>query len=232
MSRKRCLVIGLLLLLGAFTIACSNYEQKNVALRELLPNRAGFRWVYNGFAEYGHSLDLASITTGGGKTLYEISGLVDDPSGGEAPGPFDFTLTYQIARGSLTQTLSPNSRVLDNMFPSLELIRTPLVQGTSWQQTVTDKAGKQRKLQSTIVEVAQADGRATYTVRYEDTADGYWEQRVIRQGDGVVAVELPWEDFTIGYWLYDEASGYAEERQLNALLPPLELRLLYFGPIE
>lgn len=212
MGRKLCLLTVLLLLLGAFTTACSNYEQQNVALRELLPTREGFRWVYNGFAEYGHTMDLVQLNTARGKTTYSINGKVDDPSGGEAPGPFDFTLTYQIERGRLMQTLASGSRVLDNKFPNLELIRAPLVQGTTWQQTVTDKDGKQVKLVSTIVEVLEQGGRPVYRVRYEDAAGSYLETRTFRQGVGVDQVEVPWEEHTIGYQLYDEASGYEEER--------------------
>jgi hypothetical protein len=232
MSKKMCIITCLVLLLGALGTGCSNFDEENAFLGGLLPTRAGFRWVYSGIAEYGHTMELDELTASRGQTVYSISGVLDDPSGGEAPGPFDFTLTYQIEQGRLFRTLSSEARVLDNRFPVLELIRTPLERGGSWQQTVDDRDGKQTKLNCSIVEVSEQDGQVVYRVRYEDTASEYWEERVIREGVGVVSVEMLYEDFTIGYQLYEEASGYPERWQLNALLPPFDQMLRYFGMAE
>lgn len=232
--RAKLFSVGcLVLLLLVFGTACSNYEQQNAMLRQLLPTRQGFRWVYSGFAEYGHSMELASApVTENGKTAYSITGKVDDPSGGEAPGPLDFSLTYQIAGGKLSRSLSPNSRLLDKRFPTLELIRTPLVKGTSWKQTVQDDASKSVTLNCGIVEVTNQNNINTYRVRYDDLANNYWEERVIQDGLGVVAVELPYEGSAIGYMLYADASGYPEQLQLNAFLPPLGEELRFVGMAE
>lgn len=235
MSRRLGLVAGLLLLLGAVGVACTDYSTQNEALRALLPAREGYRWVYSGTAEYGHSMELAEIVSGRGSAAYKVNGLVDDPSGGEAPGPFEFSLVYEVKQGRLTQTLSSGSRVLDNRFPQMELLRAPLRQGASWTQNVKDKDGKQVKLNCSIAEVTDDNGQAVYRVRYEDTGSDYWEERVIRQGAGVVAVELLYqaaEDFTLGYALYDRLSGYPEQRQLNSLLPPYDQLMRYFGLAE
>lgn len=229
------MIAGLLLLLGIISTACVNYASQNEALRALLPERTGYRWVYSGTAEYGHSMEIAQIASNGDGSIYQVNGLVDDPSGGEAPGPFEFSLVYEIEQGRLTQTLSSGSRVLDNRFPQLELLRAPLQQGATWAQTVKDKDGNRAKLQCSIVEVADDNGRAVYRVRYQDTGSDYWEERVIRQGAGVVAVELLYqdaEDFTLGYALYDQLSGYDEQRQLNSLLPPYDQLMRYFGLAE
>lgn len=180
-------------------------------------------------------MELDQVTTNGGQTTYRVSGLVDDVSGGEAPGSFEFALTYQIERGRLVQTLSSDSRLLDNRFPTLELMRAPLQRGSRWTQMVADQDGQQVELQSTIVEVSDDNGSALYRIRYEDTDSEYWEERVIRQGAGVVSVELLYEDiedFTLGYALYDRASGYQEERQLNSLLPAYDQLMRFFGLAE
>lgn len=233
MSKKVFSVSCLLLLFALTAVACRSYEQDNTALRKLLPEREGFRWVYSGFAEYGHSMELTEPPSlEKDRTLYHITGLVDDPSGGEAPGPFDFSLTYQIEKGRLVRVLSEGSKLMDNRFPSLELIRAPLTKGTAWQQKVQDKAGKQSNLTGTIVEVISENGVSSYRVRYEDSANSYWEERIIQEGIGVVSVELPFDDSTIGYALYEEASGYPEQLQLNALLPPIGEQLRYFGLAE
>ncbi len=231
-SHLKYIALCLLLVLGALSAGCRNFDEENALLGELLPNRAGFRWVYSGIAEYGHTMELKELTVTGGQTVYTISGVLDDPSGGEAPGPFDFALTYQIERGRLFRTQTAGVGLLDSRFPVLELIRAPLEQGSSWRQTVEDKDGQPVKLECSIVEVADQDGQAVYRVRYQDASSEYWEERVIKEGLGVFSVELLYEDFTIGYQLYEPASGYPEHWQLNSLLPPFDMPLRYFGMAE
>ena len=58
-------------------------------LVEIFPQEIGYEWFYSGFAEYGHRMRLDNIsgsTESSEVLVYEISGEVDDPSGGEAPG--------------------------------------------------------------------------------------------------------------------------------------------------
>lgn len=233
MRGKSLVVAALLLTLLLTGVACRSYQQENAALAELLPANQGYRWVYSGFAEYGHSMELVqSPVTADGKTVYTVTGKVDDMSGGEAPGPFDFQLTYTIAKGQLSRSLSAGSKLMDNRFPELVLVQAPLTKGNSWTQQVQDKSGQSVKLSCTIKDVTTEHDQQLYRVRYEDAASGYWEERVFAAGGGMVSVELPFEQSSIGYWLYDAASGYAAERQLKALLPPQELQLRYFGLAE
>ncbi len=230
--KKSTLVLMLLMLL-LVSASCRSYDQENASLQALLPDREGYRWVYWGFAEYGHSMTLTKAPIEEkGRTVYEITGMVDDPSGGEAPGPLDFSLVYAIEKGKLVRTLSAGSKVLDNRYPSLELLRAPLEQGATWKQAVTDRDGKQSNLTTTIVEIAEEDSAILYRVRYVDDANNYWEERVIKSGVGVISVELPYDDATIGYQLYDDASGYPNQLNLNAFLPPMGEEVRYYGLAE
>ena len=58
-------------------------------LTALLPEREDYEWVYNGFAEYGHELELEKIRKEDGKVIYEAEGEVFDLSAGESDRDFD-----------------------------------------------------------------------------------------------------------------------------------------------
>ncbi|MCR3920987.1 MAG: GerMN domain-containing protein [Firmicutes bacterium] len=170
----------------------------------LLPE-AGYEWIYNGFAEYGHEMRLDSIDEEAGKKIYHVTGEVFDPSGGEAQRDFALTIRYEIDEDSLVQ-IKDEEAMLDSIFDRLTLIKMPLSVGTSWEEQVTDQEGAQKTIIGTITEIAQAEGQATYRVRYEDQGSDYWEERLLRQGAGVQTFErlldVGGEPFPAGYFRF------------------------------
>lgn len=210
---------------------CSKPQEENgeqdspapeTGLLELLPDRAGYRWVYNGFAEYGHIMELKSIDSGEGETVYRLEGQVDDPSGGEAGGDFSLQVEYRVQKGVLFQERS-SPKMMDN-FAKMELLRLPLEENAQWEQRAKHRDGKEYQLLCTITEVKEEEGNKVYTVRYQDKNSDFYEERRIKEGTGVISFETVWhsngEAIVMGYYLYPEVSGYAEAVALGALLPP------------
>lgn len=213
-------------------------EQKpapsNSELLNLLPDRTGFRWVYNGFAEYGHTMELKSVTPAEDETTYHMVGRVDDASGGEAGGDFSLSLDYVVKKGVLYQRKS-SPKMMDN-FLELELIRTPLKLEAKWDQKAKHRDGKEYQLTCSITDIQTEDGKKVYTVLYKDKNSDFYEKRRFKERIGVVSFETVWrseqEDVVMGYDIYSQVSGYAEEAALAAFLPPLEKQLVYYGLAE
>ena len=194
-------------------------------LSELLPDEEGYEWIYSGFAEYGHSMILDSITEKEGKRTYQITGEVFDPSGGEAQKDFFLTVLYVIDEDSLVQVKTEET-MLDSRFDQLTLMKTPLMAGTSWQEQVTDKDGNQATITGTITQVKVEAAKKTYTVRYEEQNSIYWEERVFKEGMGIQSFErlmdLGEEPFTAGYYLFnptDSEPDPTREYSLNLYFP-------------
>lgn len=194
----------------------NQYRDKNIKLAALLPEKEGFTWIYNGFAEYGHKMTLKSIDKKDSNYTYNIDGLVEDISGGEAAKTKDFSLniTYTIEKGSLIQT-KRETAMLDSPFDRIELIRTPLLEGTQWEQEVKNRDNKAVTLVCTISEVNNTGGKNIYKVDYKDKNSDYFERREFKEGVGLVLFEkllvLQDQSFPAGYYLYEEASGYNKD---------------------
>ncbi|MCG0275449.1 MAG: hypothetical protein L5655_04685 [Thermosediminibacteraceae bacterium] len=179
-------------------------------LTGLLPEKEGFRWIYNGFAEYGHTMELKSIVRDESAVRYEIEGEVADMSGGEAEGDFSLRVEYEVKDRSLIMR-KDSEKMMDN-FSELELIRLPLEKGTQWEQKARHKNGREYQLTCTIQEVEDDPEGKIYTVIYKDKDSNFYEKRRIQEKWGVISFETVWESkegpVIIGYDLYKEASGY------------------------
>lgn len=181
----------------------------NLALQVLLPAGDNYTWRYDGFVEYGHTmqLDEVMIDAETGEATYTISGIVDDASGGEAPGDYSIGLTYRIQEGQWRQSwFAP--RMMDTPFEEIVLIQTPLEIENQWtQQVVNRQSGQESELVCTITQVTSHDGVKSYKVRYEDQQSGYYELRTLKEGYGVIAytkvIDLGGKEYEIGYMLPD-----------------------------
>lgn len=178
------------------------------ALSQLLPSVPGYQWIYNGFAEYDHTMTLNAITDETDRRTYQISGMVGDPSGGESTADRSITLKYLIEKTSLIQE-KQEQVMMDSKFNRLTLIKTPLEEGNYWIDRVTDKSGKTMELSAQIMKTEiLPSGAKQYTVRYDDNSSAYYEERVIREGIGVVSFEklfeIGEEPFSAGYYLYGQ----------------------------
>ena len=183
----------------------SNYQK--AALSKLLPSQPGFEWMYSGFAEYSHEMTLISIVDEPQKRTYHISGMVGDPSGGEGTADLSLLMKYIIEEDRLIQEKTEEA-MLDSKYISLILIKTPLVVGNYWAESVTEKTGAVTRITSKITDINYSDtGLRQYVVLYSDNNSPYYEQRIIREGTGIVSfeklLELTEDSFPAGYTLYE-----------------------------
>lgn len=204
-------------------------------ITKLLPNRIDYQWVYNGFAEYAHKMQLLSIDKGDSSYVYHIKGQVEDMSGGESKNNFSLVITYTAVPGILTQE-KIETNMMDSIYNKIELIRSPLVKGTKWSQKVTDKDGKQATLDCAITDITKDGNENKYTVSYKDTSGTYYEKRVIKEGVGVISFEKLYIDqkdsFPVSYSINPLVTGYITRLNLNSYLPKLTKELRYNGLAE
>jgi hypothetical protein len=175
------------------------------ALSKLLPDRVGYEWKYEGFAEYGHRAQLDLVMSEPTKRMYMVSGTVDDMSDGESTKDFSIELSYTIEGNRLIQTKTEEV-MMDSKYNQLTLIQTPLVIGTYWTENVRDQDGVLQSISGQITKVEEKDtGLKEYTVLHRQQGRDYYEQRVIRENIGVVTFEklfeLGDEPFSAGYFL-------------------------------
>ena len=189
-----------------------NKNEVSAELRALLPEREDYEWVYNGFAEYGHELELEEIEHKNGRVVYEIEGEVFDMSGGESDDDYSLSVDFIVTSDSLIQE-KKGEKMMD-LFDSMVLIQLPLEEENTWTQTVKGEGGEEIQLECTIEKIEDKDGAKAYTVLYQDKNSPYYEKRVITEGVGVTEFTRLYiqegedEDFEVSYWLYEEASGY------------------------
>ena len=183
----------------------------NAALAEMLPDKEGFTWVYNGFAEYGHRMVLERIESQDGQIVYFVTGDVEDVSGGESKKDFSIELEYVIKDGVLVQK-KKEQVMLDSVSDNIQLLRAPLDPGNRWDQKVITKEGNEIDLSCQITEIKEESGKRLVTVLYEDKNGDYFERRTFREGAGVISLEKLFQSqgelFTVGYTLFEDASGY------------------------
>ncbi|HPF31533.1 MAG TPA: hypothetical protein PK907_00825 [Candidatus Sabulitectum sp.] len=166
------------------------------ALLEYLPEEPGFTWHYWGFAEYGHTMRLVDIIQGDDETVFMVSGMVEDVSGGEAQGNFSMKLKYTVTDSCLI--LSQHAPLaMDSDFPRMELLRLPLEEGASWTQTAGDTG--------LLCEIESIDD-GVITVRYSDMHSEFYHLREFEPGLCTTVFEKlyisPDGSFEIGYTLF------------------------------
>ncbi len=198
---KAILILFLILPVVLADWSNENTEVTSHALERFLPDDVGYRWSYWGFAEYGHWMILDKIEQIEDETVYNISGMVEDMSEGEAHRDFSFKLSYYLSDNALTVVRQP-SFTMDNDFIKMDLLRLPLIEGNRWTETVTDENGEQIDL---ICEIEQIDD-GLITVRYSQTDSPFYQLRVFEEGIGVVAFEKLYisqdGNFEVGYTLF------------------------------
>jgi hypothetical protein len=177
------------------------------ALSKLLPDAEGYKWKYEGFAEYGHTAQLDNIIDEATQRIYRVSGTVDDMSDGESNKDFNLELNYTIKGNSLIQS-KVEEVMMDSKFDKLTIIQTPLVVGTYWTENTKDEDGVTQTVSGQIMKVElNVDGDTEYTVKHKQLGSDYYEQRLIRENVGVVSFEklfeLGNEPFSAGYFLYN-----------------------------
>lgn len=197
-------------------------NQEDLELTELLPDKKGYTWKYDGAVEYGHEMELKSIEALGGKAIYTVEGDVEDPSGGESKNDFSLDVTYTVTKDKLMQEVD-SEMMMDNNFSQIELIRSPLSEGNKWTQTQINAEGEEITLESAIDSIENDGEQKIYTVIYEDSDSDYYEKREIKEGVGVIAFESLYmnenneneDDMPMGYELNYDATGYLDNQKNN-----------------
>lgn len=211
------------------------------ALAALLPAETGHTWIYNGFAEYGHTMTLNRIEEASNRRTYVISGEVSDSSDGESTLGRGISLNYILQGNALIQEKTA-PMMLDSKFDRLTLIETPLVAGTTWTETLMDQSGRTAKIDAIIQKVEIVDGKKQFTVRHHEVGSAYYEVRVLREGVGVLSFEkllqLPDSSFPVSYSLYMggelaqvPVTLYFSTPQADGVLPETRTMLVEDGAV-
>lgn len=156
------------------------------------PGETGFTWVYSGFAEYGHRMILDSITEvrSKGDVVYQISGMVEDMSGGESEEDFSFQIQYIFGDTQVVERILHKGIVFPHRIDGLVMLEAPIKKGQEWSFTAED--GSQVDAVITETGVDDEDNLAycevAYTTPDPDMPDGlYRESRIFKKGIGVVS---------------------------------------------
>lgn len=211
------------------------------ALAALLPSETGHTWIYNGFAEYGHTMTLDRIEEASNRRTYVLSGEVSDSSDGEGNLGRGISLNYILQGNALIQEKTA-PMMLDSKFDRLTLIETPLVAGTTWTETLMDQSGRTAKIDAIIQKVEIVDGKKQFTVRHQEVGSSYYEVRVLREGAGVLSFEkllqLTEDSFPVSYSLYMggeltqvQVTLYFATPQADGVLPEIRTMLVSDGAV-
>lgn len=170
-----------------------NEEKVNKEMKSLMPAKEGYEWIYNGFAEYGHKMNIKKITDKGQSLQYLIEGVVISASGMPATEKDRFVLDYTVTNNSIRENVEKIGK-LPHKIKEFDLIREPLVKGNRWNEKVLID-GRETVLNSEIIETGvDSSSRKYFKVRYEAADPGYpdskyIETRVIKQGIGFSSFE-------------------------------------------
>jgi hypothetical protein len=147
---KLFFALALCLILGSVS-AAAVVNADSHEMKDLLPRYKDFTWTYHGIAEYGHEMTVSSITKTDNEIYYSIDGRIYDASGGESGADYSLSLAYVVKSDRIVQVKEEES-MLDSKYDSIELIRAPLEEGTTWTQEVVN-GDSQTTLESTITNV-------------------------------------------------------------------------------
>jgi len=223
------------------TAGISDLIYERDALAALLPLETGHTWIYNGFAEYGHTMTLDRIEEASNRRTYVLSGEVSDSSDGEGSLGRGISLNYILQGNALIQEKTA-PMMLDSKFDRLTLIETPLVAGTTWTETLMDQSGRTAKIDAIIQKVEIVDGKKQFTVRHQEVGSPYYEVRVFREGAGILSFEkllqLPDSSFPVSYSLYMggkltqvPVTLYFATPQADGVLPEIRTMLVSDGAV-
>jgi len=206
---KLVVIFVIALIIAPMNVYGMNHST-SITTKDLLPQYNNYNWTYTGFAEYGHDMSIERIVSNDTTTNYNINGSVHDMSGGEADTNLSIDLEYIVESDVLIQKKGEEA-MMDSKYDSIELIRSPLEEGTTWNQSVENPNGDMTTLESSIKKVETQDNSLVFTVKYEDINSDYYEERKIKESIGVISFEKimfnEGDSYTIGYSLYDETSG-------------------------
>ncbi len=171
---------------------CFERQSAHEELMSYFPDKTGFTWIYSGFAEYGHRMVLDSITEvrSKGDIVYQISGLVEDMSGGESEEDFTFQLQYILGEDQAVERILHKGVVFPHRIDGLVMLKAPIKKGQKWSFRAEDGSEVDASIIATGIDAEDrlAYCEVEYTTPDSDMPDGlYRENRVFKKGIGVVS---------------------------------------------
>lgn len=185
-------------------------------LLAFFPQTLRTKWIYDGFVEYDHTMEIKSIVRSRNRDriYHNIIGKVGDPSGGESKRNFNFKIQYLFIGKSVYEYIVKSDTPFPHRILKLKLLSLPLKKGYQWSQTVAVDS-KKVTLNAKIIAIEQKNifnkPTETVTVRYRMPMKGmpggtYEEVRVFALGIGVYSFEKtfgPNQTDRFGYTLRD-----------------------------
>lgn len=169
-------------------------KQEKNELIAIFPLVKGTTWKYNGYAEYGHSMQIDDVKTENSDTIVNIKGQVEDGSGEKGK---TFIVKYMINKDAIIENINydyTHGKTINSIIPDKIILKTPLKVGTSWSQKFNYK-NKEYTAQTKITNINpnQSTNAMEYTT--ETTVEGidgyldniYKEKRVYEVGKGMIS---------------------------------------------
>lgn len=177
-------------------------------LNSFFPQEVGYKWIYNGFAEYGHIMELDNIVREDDRLEYYIRGEVQDASGFPPTEKHKFEIKYSVGKGVVREHIVKPGR-LPHKITEFDIIREPLIKGNSWKGNVyLDE--KKVELKSIIIDIGKDVNNKNFVkIKYEAPYKGmpndtYTETRVFREGKGIQYFENTFnKDVLFNYQLFE-----------------------------
>ena len=178
-------------------------------LLQMLPNRTGAEWKYNGFAEHSHSVRIDAINhLSDSQIQYQISGKVDDMSDGEGTKDFRINIEYIVSKDGLKEIVK-KAEVLPHKIMEFDVLRYPLIKGNTWTQQVHIN-DSDVELKAEIIEQTVDEEDNTKVIKVQYTAqvpgmpnDMYKEIRTYQEGKGLIYFENTYDyDIDFIYTLF------------------------------
>jgi hypothetical protein len=206
--KKKVLILILIFVMIISLSACSNSnevkpENDQNAINELLqmlPDKTGAEWTYNGFAEHSHTIRIDAINIlSDNEIQYQISGKVEDMSDGEGTKDFGISLEYIVTKDGLKEVVK-KAEILPHKIKEFDVLRYPLIKGNTWTQQVSINDTKVELLAEIIEqEVNKEDNTKVIKVQYTANMPGmpngtYKEIRTYQEGIGLVSFENTYDD--------------------------------------
>jgi hypothetical protein len=159
-------------------------DYSTIELAAIFPQKEGFKWHFNGPADYGKSMTITNVIRENDKISIIITGNLDDLSDGEA-GKTDFHFSYTITNESIKDS------------SDFIILKKPLVIGNEWDNQYM--LGEKTYSALTRITALTGDFITTESVinnvpNYPN--EKYWRKEVYQLGKGLVFyAEMVEEDY-------------------------------------
>jgi hypothetical protein len=191
--------VSLLILFALFSSGCFEKEDYNIDLAKVFPQIIGETYIYDGYAEYNHSIILKNVINKKVRLINYFEGNINDARGGiYANRPFN--ITYIIDKDSIRELIVNKDKYRTNLtnnrlhsiVPNQIILKLPLEINNRWEQQFVYN-NKNYVAEIEIIEVTLSkENNKQYVTRL--TVNGipgyinekYIEEKVYVEGKGLI----------------------------------------------